>query len=113
MKMIVVYIEPSALNRVKKILYRNDINRFSVSDAWGHSHRPGVLESYRGVEMEIDLSKKIRVDIAVNDDFKDLVIKVLLAEGRAGKLKDGKIFVVPIEESYRLKTGEEGPLAIG
>ena len=112
MKLIIAYIEPDKLNEIKKVLYDKDIRRFSVSDSFGHSDAPGILERYRGVEMSIDLLKKIRVEIAVNDDFKDILISSLLEAGRSGNIGDGKIFVVPLEECYRLRTGDQGSVAI-
>ncbi len=113
MKMVTTYIDPASLNRVKEILYDKKINRFSVSDAWGHSDEPGYVESYRGVEMEIDLLKKIRIDAAVNDNFVDILVKSLIDEAKAGGIGDGKIFVLPIEDCYRLSSGEQGSTAIG
>jgi nitrogen regulatory protein P-II 2 len=113
MKLIIAYIQPEKLNGVKKILYGQKIHRFSVVDAFGHSEEVGILESYRGVEMEIDLLKKIRLEIAVNDDFVDPVVKAIIEGGKTGAIGDGKIFVIPIENCFRIRTGEEGSKAIG
>jgi len=113
MKLIISYIQPDKLSMIKKILYENNIHRFSVSDAYGHSDEEGVLESYRGVEMEIDLHKKIRIEIAVNDEFVDPVIQSIINGGKTGSLGDGKIFVLPIDQCFRIRTGEEGSGAIG
>lgn len=112
MKLVIAYIEPEKLNEIKKVLYDKEIKRFSVSDSFGHSDAPGILESYRGVEMSIDLLKKIRVEIAVNDDFKDILVGSLIEAGKAGLIGDGKIFVLPLEESYRISTGAQGPEGI-
>ena len=113
MKLVIMYMEPRKLNALKKLLYAKDIKRFSVSDAFGHSDKPGIIESYRGVEMEIDLLKKVRIEVAVNDDFLDILVSSLLEEGKAGRLGEGKLFVLPVENCYRLATGEEGSAAIG
>lgn len=113
MKMIVAIVQPSKLNKIKRLLYKNDINRFIVSDCYGHSEEDSIIETYRGVEMEIDLLKKIRIQIAVNDDFVDKAVKAILEGGKTGKIGDGKIFVYPIERCYRISTGEEGESSIG
>ena len=113
MKLIVAYIQPDKLNEIKKILYSKDISRFSVIDAFGHSEEEGVHESYRGVEMEIDLVKKIRLEIAVNDDYVEPTVQSIINGGKTGTLGDGKIFVIPLDNCYRIRTGESGESAIG
>lgn len=113
MKLIIAYIKPDKLNEVKKILHDKEIHRYSVVDAFGHSDEKGYLESYRGVEMEFDLHQKTRIEIAVNDDYVRPVVDAILAGGKSGKLGDGKIFVLPIESAFRIRTGEEGSQAIG
>ncbi len=113
MKMIVAIIKPSKLNKVKKLLFENNINRFVVDDCYGHSDQPSTFETYRGVEMEFDLQKKIRIQIAVNDDFVDKTVNAILTAGKSGKDAEGKIFVYPIEQCYSIATGESGEQAIG
>ena len=113
MKLIIAYIQPEKFNRVKKILFEKNIHKISVVDAFGHSEESGYLESYRGVEMEIDLLKKIRLEIAVNEDYVEQVVNAILEGGKTGELGDGKIFVLPIEQCYRIRTGEKGAEAIG
>ena len=113
MKLIIAYIQPQKLNQVKQLLYDNNIQRFSVVDAFGHSDEASVLENYRGIEMEIDLAKKVRFEIAVNDEFVEPVIKAFLEGGKTGKYGDGKIFVVPLDECYSITTGSSGSKAIG
>lgn len=113
MKMIVAIVQPDKLNRIKKLLYENDINRFVVNDCYGHSEEDVIIETYRGVEMEVDLLKKIRIQIAVNDDFVDKAVNAILEGGKSGNIGDGKIFVYPIEKCYRIATGEEGESSIG
>lgn len=110
--MIVAIVQPSKLNKIKKLLYKNKINRFVVNDCYGHSDEDSIIETYRGVEMEIDLKKKIRLQIAVNDDFVDTTVNAILEGGKTGKIGDGKIFVFPIEKCYRIATGEEGEISI-
>ena len=113
MKMIMAIVQPEKLNRIKKLLFENDINRFVVDDCFGHSDEDSIIETYRGVEMEIDLKHKIRIQIAVNDEFVDKAVQAILKGGKSGKIGDGKIFVYPIEQCYRIATGEEGEISIG
>ncbi len=113
MKMVVAIIQPEKLNKIKQLLYENDINRFIVSECYGHSDEDAIIETYRGVEMEIDLQKKIRLQIAVNDEFVDKTVNAILEGGKTGKIGDGKIFVTPIEKCYRISSGEEGAESIG
>lgn len=113
MKMIIAVIQPEKLNQVKKLLYANEINRFIVEDCFGHSDEHSVIETYRGVEMEVDLKKKIRVSIAVNDEFVDKAVKAILEGGRTGKIGDGKVFVLPLDECYSISSGKSGNDAIG
>lgn len=113
MKMIMAVIQPNKLNRVKELLYKNKINRFIIDDCFGHSDEDTIIEKYRGVEMEIDLKRKIRIQIAVNDDHVDKAVNAILEGGKSGKIGDGKIFVYPIEKCYRISTGDEGSSSIG
>ena len=113
MKMIVAIVQPDKLNRIKKLLYENKLNRFIVSDCYGHSDEDSIIESYRGVEMEIDLKKKIRIQMAVNDEFAQRAVDAILQGGKSGKIGAGKVFVYPIEKCYSISTGEEGVTAIG
>lgn len=113
MKMIVAIIQPDKLSRVKKLLYENNIKRFFVHDCYGHSDEDSIIERYRGVEMQVDLKKKVRIQIAVNDHYVEKAVNAILAGGKSGKIGDGKIFVYPIENCYRIASGEEGEIAIG
>lgn len=113
MKMIVAIVQPDKLNRIKKLLYENDINRFIVNDCYGHSEEDSIIETYRGVEMEVDLLKKTRIQIAVNDEYVDKAVSAILEGGKSGNIGDGKVFVYPIEKCYRIATGEEGETSIG
>ncbi len=113
MKMIVAIVQPEKLNKIKKLLYKNEINRFIINDCYGHSDEDSIIETYRGVEMEIDLKKKIRIQMAVNDEYVDKAVEAILKGGKSGNIGDGKIFVYPIERCYRISTGEEGSDSIG
>ena len=113
MKLILAIIQPEKLNQVKKLLYANEINRYIVQDCFGHSDEHSVIETYRGVEMEVDLKKKIQISIAVNDEFADKAVKAILEGGRTGKIGDGKVFVMPLDNCYSISSGKSGSEAIG
>jgi nitrogen regulatory protein P-II 2 len=113
MKLIIAYIQPERLDAVKKSLQRHEVHRLSVTNALGCGSQMGYQESYRGSEREIQLLKKIRIEIAVNDDFEQLTIDAIVEAARTDKIGDGKIFVVPLTRCIRIRTGEEGPDAIG
>ena len=113
MKLIVAYIQPEKLNDVKQVLSEAEISRMSVTNALGCGQQKGYHESYRGVEIEVNLLKKIRLEIAVNDAFVEPTIKAIVKGARTGKIGDGKIFVLPLEHCVRIRTGQEGNEAIG
>lgn len=112
MKLIIAYIQANKMHEVKQMLYSKNINRFSVVDAFGHSDEDSIMEKYRGLEMEVDLKKKVRFEIAVNNDFIEHVIQAFLEGGKNGKMGDGKIFVLPIEQCFSIGSGKSGHEAI-
>jgi nitrogen regulatory protein P-II 1 len=85
----------------------------TVSNAIGCGQQKGFTETYRGVISEVNLLKKVRLEIAVNEDFVDSTVKAIIKGARTGNIGDGKIFVVPLENCIRIRTGEEGREAIG
>ncbi len=113
MKLIIAYIQPHRLNDVKMELYRRAIYKISVTNALGCGQQKGYHESYRGVDVEVNLLKKVRLEIAVNDAFVDPTIEGIIAGARTGEIGDGKIFILPVEECIRIRTGEKGGEAIG
>ncbi len=113
MKLIVAYIQPEKLNAVKQSLYDKEIYKISVTNALGCGQQKGYHESYRGVDVEVNLLKKVRVEIAVNDEFVKPTIDAVIAGARSGKIGDGKIFVMNLEQCIRIRTGETGKEAIG
>ncbi len=113
MKLVIAYIQPDKLNDVKQSLYKSNIFKMSVTNALGCGQQMGYHESYRGVDVEVNLLKKIRIEIAVNDDFVEPTVKALIEGARTGEIGDGKIFVLPMEECTRIRTGEKGSDAIG
>lgn len=113
MKLIIAYIKPERLNAVKQELYKREVFKISVTTALGCGRQKGFVESYRGVLREVNLLKKMRLAIGVNDDFVERTIEGICAGARTGTIGDGKIFVLPMEECVRIRTGERGNEAIG
>lgn len=113
MKLIVAYIQPAKLTEVKQELYRNQIYKISVTTAMGCGQQKGYHENYRGMEEEVNLLKKMRIEIAVNDDFVKPTVDAIIKGARSGNIGDGKIFITPLEECIRIRTGETGKDAIG
>ena len=113
MKLIIAYVQPHKLNDVKEELYKSDIFKLSVTNSLGCGQQKGYHESYRGVDIEVNLLKKVRVEIAVNDEFVQPTIDAIIRGARSGEIGDGKIFIVPLEEVIRIRSGEKGKEAIG
>ena len=113
MKLVVAYIQPEKLNDVKQELYKKEIYKMSVTNSLGYWEQKGYHESYRGVDIEVNLLKKVRLDIAVNEAFVQPTIDAIVEGARTGTIGDGKIFVTSLERCIRIRTGEEGNDAIG
>jgi nitrogen regulatory protein P-II 1 len=113
MKLIIAYIRPDMLNSVKQELYKKEIYKISVTNAMGCGQQMGYKETYRGVDIEVNLLKKVRVEIAVTEPFVQKTIDAIIAGARTGEIGDGKIFVLPIEQTVRIRSGETGDAAIG
>jgi nitrogen regulatory protein P-II 1 len=113
MKLIIAYIQPEQLNEVKQALYDKEVYKMSVTNAMGCGQQKGYHETYRGADIEVNLLKKVRMEIAVNDDFVDVTIEALIKGARTGNIGDGKIFILDLPECIRIRTGEKGPEAIG
>ncbi len=113
MKLIIAYIRPEALTPVKQALFEKGIHKMSVTNALGCGQQMGYHESYRGADIEVNLLKKVRLEIAVTDEFVDATSKTIIDAARTGKIGDGKIIVVSIDECIRIRTGETGADAIG
>lgn len=113
MKLIVAYIQPDKLADVKDSLFKAEVRKMSVTNALGCGQQAGYTESYRGVPMEINLLKKVRLEIAVNEDFVKQTVEAIIQGARTGEIGDGKIFILDLPECIRIRTGETGSLAIG
>lgn len=113
MKLIIALIQPHKLTDVKKALQEVNVTLMTVTTALGAGRQKGYTEAYRGVIYEVKLLKKIQLEIAVNDDYVEPTIKAIIRGARTGNIGDGKIFVLPLEECIRIRTGERGTRAIG
>ena len=113
MKLIVAYIQPERLNAVKQELYAREVFKVSITNAMGCGQQKGYHESYRGADVEVNLLKKVRLEIAVNEDFVDKTIEGIVEGARTGRIGDGKIFVLDLPDCVRIRTGERGNEAIG
>ena len=113
MKLIIAYIQPERLNDVKQALYRAEVYKISVTNALGCGEEKGYHETYRGVDIEVDLLKKVRLEIAINEDYLAAALEAIISGAKTGSIGDGKIFVLPMEECIRIRTGDRGRAAIG
>lgn len=113
MKLVIAYIQPHRLQDVKKALYGAEVFKMSVTNALGCGEQQGYQESYRGIKFEINLLKKVRIEIAVNEDFVERTVKAIVEGARTGQIGDGKIFILDLVECVRIRTGEKGSKAIG
>lgn len=113
MKLIIAYIQPERLNAVKQALFEADITKMSVTNALGCGAQGGYHESYRGADIEVNLLKKVRLELAVNDEFQQRTIDAIVKGAKTGDIGDGKIFVVELAECIRIRTGELGMVAVG
>lgn len=113
MKLIIAYIQPHKLNDVKQELYKAEVYKISVTNAMGCGQQKGYHESYRGVDEEVNLLKKVRLEIAVNQEFVQPTVDAIIKGARTGQIGDGKIFITNLDECIRIRTGETGQEAIG
>ncbi len=113
MKLIIAYIQPHKLDDVKAELVAADVGKMSVTNSLGCGAQQGYHESYRGVEFDVNLLKKVRIEVAVNKEFVEKTIDAIIKGARTDQIGDGKIFVVDLTECVRIRTGERGIEAIG
>jgi nitrogen regulatory protein P-II 1 len=113
MKLIIAIVKPEKLTDVKQSLFQAKVGKMTVSNVIGCGAQGGHTESYRGAFTEVHLLDKVRFEIAVNDDFVKPTVEAIINGARTGKIGDGKIFVVPLEECIQVRTGQTGPKAVG
>jgi nitrogen regulatory protein P-II 2 len=113
MRLIVAIIQPHKLDEVKTALEAVEVHLMTVTEVLGQGRQKGFTEVYRGAKEAGGLLKKIRLDIAVNEDFVEPTIKAITAGAHTGEVGDGKIFVLDLKDCIRISTGERGGVAIG
>jgi nitrogen regulatory protein P-II 1 len=112
MKMVVAVVRPEKLSAVLESLFRAEVRGLTLSRVQGHGGETEHVETYRGTTVKMELSEKVRLEIGVSDHFVEPTVKAILAAARTGEVGDGKIFVVPVEKVYRIRTGEEDQAAV-
>jgi len=115
MKYIIAIIQPTKLEAVKEALSHIEVFRLTVSDVQGIGRQKGHTEVYRGHEYQINFINKVKLEIAVDDKYAELTIQTIAdaaRTGESGKIGDGKIFVLPLEEALRIRTSERGSEAL-
>ena len=106
MKLIVAIIRPEKLNHVLEALFKADVRGLTITRAQGHGGEVVTVTNYRGTTAKMELHEKVRLDIGVSEPFVDVTVQAILRSARTGEVGDGKIFVVPVEHVYRIRTGE-------
>ena len=112
MKLVIAIVRPEKTNDVLEALYRAEVRGISMSRVEGHGGELDRVETYRGTTVRVGLSEKVRFEIAVSDSFVEPTVAALCAGGRTGEVGDGKIFIVPLEQVVRIRTGETDNLAV-
>ncbi len=112
MKLIVAIVRPEQLTSVLEELYRAEVEGLTITRVQGHGGEREHVETYRGTTVKMDLSEKVRLDIGVSDAFVEPTVQAILRGGRTGMVGDGKVFVLPVEKVYRIRTGEEDQAAV-
>jgi len=108
MKMIVAIIRPHRLQEVKDALGEIGVSGMTVTEVRGHGRQRGHVERYRGAEYTIDLLAKVKLEIVVPDAEAEQIVDTIVKASRTGEIGDGKVFVLPVEESVRVRTGDKG-----
>jgi nitrogen regulatory protein P-II 1 len=112
MKLITAVVKPFKLDDVKAALETFGVTGMTVSEANGYGRQRGHTEVYRGAEYQVDLVPKIRVEVIVNDGDEDAIIDAIVKSAQTGKIGDGKVWAVPVDDVVRVRTGERGNSAL-
>ena len=112
MKKIEAIVKPFKLDEVKEALGAVGVNGLTVTEAQGFGRQRGHTEVYRGAEYQVDFVPKVKVEVLADEDDVQGIVDAILKSARTGKIGDGKIFVLPAEQAYRIRTGEMGPDAV-
>lgn len=112
MKLVTAIIRKEKLNDVLTALFEAEIHGITVSKVQGHGGETEKVETYRGTTVKMELSEKVRLDIAITEPYLDKAVQTVIKTARTGEVGDGKVFVIPIEKVYRIRTGEEDAEAV-
>ena len=112
MKKVEAIIKPFKLDEVKEALHEIGVQGLTVSEVKGFGRQKGHTELYRGAEYVVDFLPKLKLEIVVTDDMLDKVVAAIVESANTGRIGDGKIFVLPLEEAIRIRTGERGSEAV-
>jgi nitrogen regulatory protein P-II 1 len=112
MKLIVAIIRPEKLGETLEALYRAEVRGLTVSHVQGHGGEVERVETYRGTTVKMELQEKVRLEIGVSEPFVDVTVQAILRAAGTGEVGDGKIFVLPVESVYRIRTGERDESAV-
>jgi nitrogen regulatory protein P-II 1 len=112
MKIIVAIVRPERTNDVLEALYRAEVRGLSLSRVQGHGGELERMETYRGTTVKVELTEKVRFEIGVSDHFVEPTVRAIMLAARTGEVGDGKIFVLPVDKVYRIRTGEEDTAAV-
>ncbi len=112
MKLVVAIVRPDKVSAVLEALYRVEVRGLSVSRVQGHGGELERVETYRGTTVKVGLQEKVRFEIGVSDHFVEPTVGAIMSAARTGQVGDGKIFVLPVEKVYRIRTGEEDTAAV-
>ncbi|MEB3296835.1 MAG: P-II family nitrogen regulator [Cyanobacteriota bacterium] len=112
MKLIKAIVRPTKVDVVKAALVNLDIVGMTITNVRGFGRQKGQVERYRGTEIKVDFLPKVKIEVVVNDDKLAAAVEVIQQASQTGEIGDGKIFVLPVEEAVRIRTGESGSLAL-
>lgn len=112
MKLVVAIVRPERLSAVLEELFKADVQGLTISRVDGHGGEKQQVETYRGTTTKMELSEKMRLEIGVSDSFVDRTVQAILRSAQTGQVGDGKIFVMPVEKIYRIRTGEQDESAV-
>src|SRR5690606_11402237 len=112
MKLIVAVVRPEKLGEILESLFRADIRGLTVSGVQGHGGEMEQVETYRGMTVKMELHDKVRLEIGVSETFVEPAVQAILRSARTGEVGDGKVFVLPVEKVFRIRSGEEDEEAV-
>jgi nitrogen regulatory protein P-II 1 len=112
MKLVVAIVRPEKLGEVLEALFKAEVRGLTINRVQGHGGETERVETYRGTTVKMELSEKVRLEIGVSDHFVEPTVRAVLRAAQTGEVGDGKIFVLPVERVYRIRTGERDEAAV-